>query len=96
MGAVSRAESVIDVEIAQRRELLRQRGIILLLAREEPGILGDCDSTTRQALAGSDRLVRERILQKRHRCTQQLLQRLDHGLHGILGIRPLLRPAQVG
>ena len=44
MGAVGRAEGVVDIEVAQRREARGQLLVVLLFAGEEPSVLGDRDA----------------------------------------------------
>ncbi len=92
---VRRAESVVDVEIAQRGEPRRQRGIVLLLAGIEPGILRHGDAAAREPLRRSHRLVGRRIRKERDRRAEQFLQLAHDRLHRVLRIGTALGPPQM-
>src|SRR5207245_11764342 len=47
VGAVSRAEGVVHVEVAQRREGLGELGIVRFLTGPEPGVLDESDAAPR-------------------------------------------------
>ena len=91
LGAVRRAEGVVDVDVAQRGHLPGQRLVVLLLADVDAAVFQQHD------LAGVDLDAVNPVLHQRHGHAQQLGQALaDLGQRIGLGQHALFRAAQVG
>ena len=54
VGAMRRAEGVVDVEVAQRGERLGEPGVVRLFAGPEPGVLDEGHAAARQPARGGD------------------------------------------
>ncbi|MCY1529351.1 hypothetical protein D9M68_644900 [compost metagenome] len=91
LGPVGRAEGVIDVDVAQRRHLLGQRFVVLLLADVHAAVFQQHD------LAVIDLHAIDPVAHQLHGHAQQLGQALaDLGERIGLGQHALLGAAQVG
>jgi hypothetical protein len=64
VGPVRRAERVVHVEVAQRREAGPQLGVVGLLAGEEAGVLRDGHASPGKPAALGDRRIGERVPQE--------------------------------
>ncbi len=80
LGAVGGAEGVHDVDVAQRRHLLRQRLVVFLLALEEAGVFAQHD------LAGRQLHAVDPVAHQRHHLAQVLRQPCGDQGQGLLGI----------
>ena len=96
MRAMGRAESVVDVEITKRCELLRETIVVLLFFSVDPQILEQRDLRT--VVRFADGLLcglANAVGRERHRAIQQLAQAVGERLQAELRCRLALRAAQV-
>ena len=90
-----RREGVVDVDVAELRQRLRETAVVLLLAGVEAGVLEQKDIAF---LHGRDRLRRrfaDAILGEGHRAPEHVRQGCSDRLQGLLRVAPL-RPAEMG
>ena len=94
LGAMRRAEGVVDVDVAQRRHLSRERVVVLLLALVEAAVLEQHDLPRLQRV--EPRAAVDPVAHERHRHAEQLGQALRDRRQRVLGL-PLAfgRPAEM-
>ena len=95
--AVRRAERVVHVDVGERRQLRRERRVVLLLLRVEAEVLEQDDLAARRARASTAAcaVAPDAVVGERHRAAEQLRERAATGCDGVLWVRLALRPAEV-
>src|SRR5215210_2323202 len=93
---VGGAERVVDVEVGEGSELVREPWVVLGLAWIEPGVLEQHDATTVPTVESLLYLGTDRGIELLDRFTEQFLEPRGHGVHGVPGIRLTLRTSEVG
>ena len=88
-----RSERVVHVEVAQRGECLRQRGVVLFFPGPEARVLHEGHAASRQSLGGCD--AGHRIRDELDRRGEDPLDIPHDLLQGELGIGPARGTAQV-
>ena len=94
LGAVRRAESVVDVDVAELRHPPRERVVVLLLPLVDPAVL------EQDEVAGCERIVPcaavDPVANQRHVVPEEFPQPLRDRCERILGLPfPFRRPAEV-
>src|SRR5919112_3894662 len=92
---VGRPERVVNVEVRQGRELIRELGVVLGLARIEAGVLEQHDTPDR-VVEGLFHLGADGSVELLYRLAQKLLEPRRDRVHRILRIGLALRTAEVG
>ena len=94
---VRRAERIVHVEIGERRQLLRERRIVLFLFRVKAKVLEQqhAPARARSLLNGGLRRCADAIFSKRHRTAKQLAKLRGHRLQAVFRVRLAFRPAEM-
>ena len=93
--AVRRTECVVHVEVAERRELLGEGGVVLLLLLVEARVLQEKHVAVRELAAELLDLLADAVGRHLHGAPEELPQPLGRGREAELGLLLALRPAEV-
>ena len=95
VGAVGRAERVVDVDVGEGRELEAERRVVALLAGVEAQVLEEDDPAGRKRSDGFLRLLSDAVACERDGGAEAYLQRARHGSERVLRVARALRLAEV-
>ncbi len=95
MRAMRGAERVVHIDVAQRGQLLREAGIVLLFFRVEAQVLEQHDAARTMRCARRIRRRTDAVFGKRDRTAQQLTRSRGNRAETHLRIRLALRTAQM-
>ena len=96
VGAVSRAEGIVDVHVSERGELAGELGVVFLFFRMEAQVFEQNDTTRTGFLDGSTRRLTDGVLGKNNGSAEQFRQAIGHRLQRVLGIGLSLRSPEMG
>ena len=96
MGAVGGREGVVDEDVAQRRQLLDEGGLVLLLPGVKARVLQEHDVAVLHGADGRMHDVAHRGGHEGHGAAQLLGQREGDGPQRVRLVRPALGPAEMG
>ena len=95
MGAMRGAEGVVDVDVGERRELLREAGVVLLFLGMKPEILEEHDAIRACAVDRGRGRRPDRILREFDGTAEQLRQPFRDRPQRKFRVRLPLRPAEM-
>src|SRR5215207_1589483 len=95
MRPVRRREGVVDVDVAELRQRLRETAVVLLLAGVEAGVLEQKDIAFLHGRDGLGRRFADAILGEGHRAPEHVRKGCGDRLQGLLRVAPL-RSAEMG
>ena len=95
MRPVRRAERVVDVDVGERRERLRERRIVLFLFGMKPQVLEQDHASVGRTADRRLRRGADAVLGERHRPVQQFGQPCGDRPQAHLRIRLALRPPEM-
>ncbi len=95
VGAVRARERIADEDVAELRKLAREGRIILLFALVETKIFQHGDTAVVERSNRLSRFRTDAVVAERDRPAEKSLQRLGNGLQRKLGLRAVLRPAEM-
>jgi hypothetical protein len=95
MGPVRRREGVVDIEIAELRQLLNEGRIVLLLTRVEAGVFEKKHIAVLERADGLGGAFADAVIGEGHGLVEMLRNRFRDRLQGFLGIASL-RASEMG